>query len=331
MPDASDADLNRVRAALATLTGDSDAHLLLAVSGGPDSMALADLVQRCWQGAVGVATVDHGLRAESAEEARMVARHCAAIGLDHATLRPDQPITGSLQSAARAARYALLEARADAIGAGFIVTAHHADDQLETVLMRLARGSGVDGLAGVRARNGRVVRPLLGFRKAELIAHCERHAIPFACDPSNANPDFDRVRMRQALQRLDVIDPLMAVIDPLMAVRSAGALAEAAEALDWIAAREAETVLVGDAGGVRILETSYPAALLRRLLLIALARVQPEIAVRGPALDRLLQTLSDGEQGMIGNVLCGPAADGQGWHLRPAPPRGLAARADAAE
>lgn len=324
MPDASDADLNRVRAALATLTGDSDAHLLLAVSGGPDSMALADLVRRCWQGAVGVATVDHGLRAESAEEARMVARHCAAIGLDHATLRPDQPITGSLQSAARAARYALIEARADAIGAGFIVTAHHADDQLETVLMRLARGSGVDGLAGVRARNGRVVRPLLGFRKAELIAHCERHAIPFACDPSNANPDFDRVRMREALRGFDVIDPLMAV-------RSAGALAEAGEALDWIAAREAETVLVGDAGGVRILETSYPPALLRRLLLIALARVQPEIAVRGPALDRLLQTLSGGGQGMIGNVLCGPAADGQGWHLRPAPPRGLSERSDAAE
>lgn len=324
MPDASDVGLKRVHAALARLTGDSDAHLLLAVSGGPDSMALTDLVRRCWQGPVSAATVDHGLRPESAHEAKMVARHCAAIGLDHATLRPDRPITGSLQSAARAARYALLEARADAIGAAFIVTAHHADDQLETMLMRLARGCGVDGLAGVRARNGRIVRPLLGFRKAELIAHCEHRAIPFVLDPSNANPDFDRVRMRAALQGLDVIDPLMAV-------RSAGALAEASEALDWMAAREADTVIVADAGGVLLVQTAFPPALLRRLLLIALARVQPEIAVRGPALDRLLQTLSDGGQGMIGNVLCGPAADGQGWHLRPAPPRGASARADAAE
>jgi tRNA(Ile)-lysidine synthase len=259
MPDASDADLNRVSAALTALTGDSKAHLLLAVSGGPDSMALTDLVRRGWLGPVSAATVDHGLRPESADEAEMVARFCASTGMTHAVLRPDQPITGSLQSAARAARYALLAAHADAIGAAFIVTAHHADDQLETMLMRLARGSGVDGLAGVRARNARTVRPLLGFRKTELVAHCERHAIPFACDPSNANPDFDRVRMREALQGLDVIDPLMAV-------RSAGALAEAGEALDWIASREAETVIVGDFNGIRVVQTAFPPALLRRLM-----------------------------------------------------------------
>lgn len=314
MPDASDADLNRVSAALTALTGDSMAHLLLAVSGGPDSMALTDLVQRGWLGPVSAATVDHGLRPESADEAKMVARFCASTGMRHAVLRPDQPITGSLQSAARAARYALLAAHADAIGAAFIVTAHHADDQLETMLMRLARGSGVDGLAGVRARNGRIVRPLLGFRKAELVGHCERNAIGFVEDPSNANADFDRVRMRRALQGLDVIDPLMAV-------RSAGALAEAGEALDWIASREAETAIVGDFNGIRLVQTAFPPALLRRLVLIALDRVQPGIAVRGPALDRLLDTLAGGGQGMIGDVLCGPAADGRGWHLRPAPPR----------
>ncbi len=324
MPDASDADLNRVSAALTALTGDSKAHLLLAVSGGPDSMALTDLVRRGWPGPVSAATVDHGLRPESADEAEMVARFCASTGMTHAVLRPDLPITGSLQSAARAARYALLAAHADAIGAAFIVTAHHADDQLETMLMRLARGSGVDGLAGVRARNGRIVRPLLGFRKTELVAHCERNAIGFVEDPSNANADFDRVRMRRALQDFEGIDPRMAV-------RSAHALAQAGEALDWIAAREADGVLVADRQGVRLVETGYPPALLRRLLQIALRRVQSDIDMRGPALDRLLDTLAGGGQGMIGDVLCGPAADGRGWHLRPAPPRGASTKGSAPE
>jgi tRNA(Ile)-lysidine synthase len=324
MPDASDADLTRVVAALTRLTEARDARLLLAVSGGPDSMAMLDLIASSWPGPVHAATVDHGLRPESVDEAAMVADHCANNAIDHALLRPATPITGSVQSAARAARYALLEAHADSIDAAFIVTAHHADDQLETVLMRLARGSGVDGLAGVRARNGRIVRPLLGFRKAELVAHCEGRGIPFVQDPSNANPDYDRVRMRQALQGFDAVDPLIAG-------RSASALAEASEALDWIAMREAEAVLVRVPAGVRLVQTDYPPALLRRLLLLALARVQSDITVRGPALDRLLQTLQRGGQAMIGDVLCGPAADGQGWHLRPAPPRGASARPDAAE
>lgn len=315
MPDANDAAVDQAGAGLARLTGDDRASVLLAVSGGPDSMALLDLVRRSWQGPVCAATVDHGLRPESADEAVMVARHCAGIGLDHASLRPDDPITGSLQSAARKARYALLERHADAMGAQFIVTAHHADDQLETMLMRLARGSGVDGLAGVRARNGRIVRPLLGFRKADLVEHCVRYALPFVQDPSNANADFDRVRMREALQQFDLVDPLMAA-------RSAAALAQASEALDWIVRREANTVLVADQPGMRLLHVDYPPALLRGLLMMALTDVQPEIEVRGPALDRLMQTLADGGQGMIGDVLCAPALDGQGWCFRPAPPRG---------
>lgn len=315
MPDANDADLARVGEALARLTDDSRASLLLAVSGGPDSMALLDLVRRGWQGSVQAATVDHGLRRESASEAHMVAHHCATVGIGHAVLRPAEPISGSLQSAARTVRYALLDQQADRIAADFIVTAHHADDQLETMLMRLARGSGVDGLAGVRGRNGRIVRPLLGWRKGELVAHCQRNAIPFAEDPSNANLDFDRVRMREALKRFDMIDPLMAA-------RSAAALAQAGEALDWIAAREADHALVDvGGGGVQIVQTAYPAALLRRLVLMALQQVQPDLMVRGPALDRLVDTLQRREQGMIGNVLCSPSAGGGGWFLRPAPPR----------
>jgi len=314
MPDANDPLLTRIEDALVRLTGAQDGSLLLAVSGGPDSMAMLDIVRRCWTGQAMAATVDHGLRAESAAEAEMVARYCADVGVPHATLRPSVPITGSLQSAARAVRYALLRGHADQCGAAFIVTAHHADDQLETMLMRLARGSGVDGLAGVRARNDKIIRPMLGCRKAELVAYCQQQSVPSISDPSNANSDFDRVRMRSALARFDVVDPLMAT-------RSADALAEAAAALDWITAREAQRVIVRDGGGARLLATDYPPGLLRRLVQACLDIVQPGLAPRGAQMDRLIASLQQGEQTMIGNILCQAAAQGQGWHFASAPPR----------
>lgn len=319
MPDANDALLTRVEDALARLTGAHDASLLLAVSGGPDSMAMLDIVRRCWSGPVAAATVDHGLRPESAAESVMVAGYCATKGVSHAILHPSSPITGSLQSAARSARYSLLQGHADQCGADFIVTAHHADDQLETMLMRMARGGGVEGLAGVRARNGRIVRPLLGCRKAELVAHCDREAIKFVSDPSNANPDFDRVRMRSALERFDSIDPLMAV-------RTAEALAEAASALDWVVAREAQSVILADSTGVKLRTTDYPAGLLRRMVFCCLDLVQPGIAPRGQQIDRLIEALQRGEAAMIGDVLCRPGKTGQTWYFAPAPPRSAPSR-----
>lgn len=315
MPDANDLLLSRVKDALVRLTGTRDASLLLAVSGGPDSMAMLDLVRRCWAGSVSAATVDHGLRPESAGEADMVSRQCTEAAVPHAILRPSAPIAGSLQSAARAVRYDLLQSHADQCGAAFIVTAHHADDQLETMLMRLARGSGVDGLAGVRARNGRIIRPLLGCRKTELVAYCEEQGIAFACDPSNANPDFDRVRMRDALAQFGAVDPLMAV-------RSAEALAEAASALDWIVAREAQTVIVTRDPGVELQSILYPPGLLRRLVERCLDVIQPGLAPRGSQIDRLINALRSGEQAMIGDILCRPSAEGTGWHFTPAPRRG---------
>lgn len=315
MPDANDALLKRVAAALAALTGSPDSPVLLAVSGGPDSMAMLDLVGNGWAGPVMAATVDHGLRPESAVEAAMVAGYCAGAGVAHATLCPASPITGSLQSSARAARYRLLHDHADRCGAAYIITAHHADDQLETMLMRLARGAGVEGLAGVRARNGRILRPLLGCRKAELIAHCERRSIAFAHDPSNANTDFDRVRMRTALAGFDAVDPRMAV-------RSAEAFAQAAEALDWMVEREARSIIVAHGDGVQLVSTDYPPGLLRRLVLRCIGTVQSEIAPRGPQIDRLIASLHKGEKAMIGDVLCHIAKDGQGWCFAPAPSRG---------
>ncbi len=319
MPDANDPLLGRMEDALVRLTGARDATLLLAVSGGPDSMAMLDLVRRCWAGPVAAATVDHGLRPESAGEADMVASFCVGFEVPHAILRPSAPITGSLQSAARAARYDLLHSHADLCHAACIVTAHHADDQLETMLMRLARGSGVGGLAGVRARNGRIIRPLLGFRKAELVAYCEQQGIAFVSDPSNANPDFDRVRMRSALAQFDAVDPLMAV-------RSAEALAEAAAALDWITEREALSAIVASDAGVELRSILYPPGLLRRLVGRCLDVIQPGLAPRGAQIDRLIGALHSGEQAMIGDILCRPSADGTGWHFAPAPPRGAARR-----
>jgi tRNA(Ile)-lysidine synthase len=146
--------LARFQADLDRLTGGAG-RVGIAVSGGPDSLALLLLAHAAIPGGIAAATVDHGLRAEAAGEAAFVAALCATLGIPHATLRPGAPITGNIQSSARKARYALLEIWADQHNLDWIATAHHADDQAETLLMRLSRGAGVAGLSGVRAVNGR--------------------------------------------------------------------------------------------------------------------------------------------------------------------------------
>lgn len=165
-------------------------------------MALLLLAHAAFPARVEAATVDHGLRPHSAAEANMVANWCASQDLPHVVLRPKEPITGNIQSSARAARYALMEGwRADR-GLDWLLTAHHADDQLETILMRLNRGSGVSGLAGVRERSGLVLRPLLRWRKAELIALAEAARLPFVHDPSNSDPRYDRAALRLRLAEI---------------------------------------------------------------------------------------------------------------------------------
>lgn len=186
------------------------AGLLIAVSGGPDSTALLALVDR-WRGDADVpafvATVDHGLRAASRAEAEAVAALCAARGLPHALLTwsGDKPATG-LPAAARAARYRLLGAHARSIGADTIVTAHHADDQAETVLMRLMRGSGPAGLAGMARLSPApwpggegltLARPLLGVAKADLIGFCRAEGLSYVDDPTNADETFRRPQLRR--------------------------------------------------------------------------------------------------------------------------------------
>jgi len=181
--------------------------LVLAVSGGSDSMALAVLAQR-WtrrrQGRCIALIVDHGLRTESAAEARLVGRRLRALGIAHRILRwtAPKPATG-IQAAARSARYALLTGWCCRHGALQLLTAHQADDQAETVAMRLAHGSGEVGLAAmplVAARDGvRLVRPLLALRRDALRALLSAHKVDWVDDPSNEDLRFERIRLRRTL------------------------------------------------------------------------------------------------------------------------------------
>jgi len=191
--------------------------LLLAVSGGPDSTALMLLVAR-WRDTLKVkpkliaVTVDHGLRAESKREAAAVARFARKLGVDHHTLRwrGSKPKTG-LQEAARLARYRLLAEAARQAKASHVLTAHTRDDQAETVLIRMSRGSGLAGLAamarlsavpGDRAGEIKLLRPLLDVPKARLVATLRAAKIPFADDPSNRDPRFTRARLRGLMGEL---------------------------------------------------------------------------------------------------------------------------------
>ena len=156
---------------------------------------------------VTVVTVDHGLRLESKEEAIFVAEHAGALGFSHTTVEwtGAKPKTG-IQAAARRARYDLLASHARSCGAACVATAHTEDDQAETLLMRLRRGSGVDGLsamAPITKRNGlAIVRPLLGFSKGRLMGYLRASSVPFLRDPSNDNTAFERVRLRHATKAL---------------------------------------------------------------------------------------------------------------------------------
>jgi tRNA(Ile)-lysidine synthase len=190
--------------------------LVLAVSGGPDSTALMLLAAR-WRASLArgpkliAVTVDHGLRVESKKEARAVAKLARRLGVTHRIVRwtGKKPSTG-LQQAARTARYKLLAAAAKRAGAPAIVTAHTLDDQAETMLIRLTRGSGLTGLAGMRRRRPMpevrsdltLVRPLLGTPKSRLIATLAAENIPFVEDPSNRDPRFTRARLRRLMPKL---------------------------------------------------------------------------------------------------------------------------------
>jgi tRNA(Ile)-lysidine synthase len=196
--------------ALLTAAGGFEARPLVAVavSGGPDSMALmllADRWARQRDGQAWGVTVDHRLRPESAAEARIVAAWLAAREIPHRILlwEGEKPASG-IQEAARDARYRLLAEWCRAQGCLHLLTAHHREDQAETYLLRRRAGSGVDGLAGMSAvrelAGCRLVRPLLSVPRARLAALLAEAGQPFLEDPSNRNPAFERVRLRRRLE-----------------------------------------------------------------------------------------------------------------------------------
>mgnify|MGYP002780550656 CR=1 FL=1 len=240
--------VERFRGDLAPLwpfVGEEGARLGLAVSGGGDSLALLLLAHALLPGRIEAATVDHALRRESAEEAAMVAAVCERLGVPHAVLRVEVA-KGNLQDRARFARYYALGRWCDERDLKGLATAHQLDDQAETFVMRLNRGSGVAGLAAIRAlgmvpgAGVRLVRPLLGWRRAELANLVRTSQLVPVHDPSNENPSFDRVRIRQALASADWLDPVGIA-------RSAQLLAQADLAIEWMIDREyAECVSIGE-------------------------------------------------------------------------------------
>jgi tRNA(Ile)-lysidine synthase len=258
---------------LAPLAGES--ALLLAVSGGPDSVALMLLAARWPPRAAGVkiavATVDHGLRENSREEALCVGQWAGALGFEHRLLYWEGPKPATrVQESARAARYALLCASARAFAPECaIVTAHHADDQAETILFRLTRGSGVAGLAGMApasTRDGvRLLRPLLGVPKTALEEICVAADHPFLRDPANENTRFARARLR-ALNATLCAQGLGASALLRLGKRAA----QADDALSWSVFRARKAaVLSCDEAGTKLDATALrdlPREILQRLL-----------------------------------------------------------------
>ncbi|WP_310468855.1 tRNA lysidine(34) synthetase TilS [Sphingomonas sp.] len=296
---------------------DRGARLGVAVSGGPDSLALLLLATAARPGAVEAATVDHGLRPAARAEAEQVGAICGQLGVPHRTLAIDwsDPPAANLQARARAARYAALGEWAQERALAAVATAHHLDDQAETLLMRLARGSGVGGLAGVQAKRQlcegvMLVRPLLGWRRAELGEIVAAARLEPVDDPSNRDDRFDRTRVRALLADTEWLDPTRLAA-------AAGHLRDAEQALEWAASRElaqrrsieGETLVLDPAG--------LPRDLRRRLLLAGIAALGGE-EPPGPKLTAALDALDAGATTTLAGLkLVGGAA----WRLSPAPPR----------
>ena len=272
----------------------------MAVSGGPDSLALLLLAAAAFPGEVHCATVDHGLRAESAEEARFVGECCGALGVAHAVL-PVAIGKGNTADRARAARYEALASWASDRDIDRIATAHHADDQAETLLMRLNRASGVAGLSGIRARRSiagaEIIRPLLDWSHSELAALVEGRGWTAVDDPSNRDPRSDRARMRAQLANTGWLDR------PAIAA-SAAHLAEADAALDWMADRIVADDVRMD-GDRLAMPPNLPRALALRVIERVLARIG-EGRPRRSEIARLHDALVRGDVGTLAGVVARP-------------------------
>jgi tRNA(Ile)-lysidine synthase len=302
----------------------------LAVSGGPDSLALLLLAHAALPGEIAVASVDHGLRPEAAGEVALVERIAAERGIPFTPLKVTIA-PGNVPARAREARYAALAEWAGSHGLGAVATAHHADDQAETLLMRLNRGSGLAGLAGVRARTViagsevPLLRPLLGWRKAELAALVAAAGIVAAQDPTNTDLDYDRARLRARLAEADWLDPVAIAA-------SAAHLAESWQALEWYADLDWHEMVMREDHDTGTPGFSYCANVPRVIGIETILRIIAALgghATRAEAA-RAWERLWAGENASLGGVLAVPGVERvekvgvmmRVWRFRPEPARG---------
>jgi len=280
------------------------------------------LAASCMPGRIEVATVDHGLRSEAAGEALAVKQLCEILEIPQETLRVTVD-EGNVQAEARAARYAAMREWLERRGLAALATAHHADDQTETLLLRLNRASGVAGLAGVRSRGtvpgARIplLRPLLEWRRTELADIVAAAGIVPAQDSSNDDDRFDRVRIRKAIVGADWLDV------PALAA-SAAHLADADAALDWAAGREWAEQVSREGLGIRYRPQAPKAVALR-----VIARIVAELGEeepRGSAIARVFAALAAGQPASIGALVA--RATASGWSFTPAPQRRMPKRVD---
>lgn len=324
MPPISDQDrFSHDLIALAGQPPSSARRLGLAVSGGPDSLAMLLLARSAFPGRIVAATVDHGLRPEAAEEARFVGRICDALGVPHAILTGDGGMVDDADGPhdrARRLRYDLLAGWSASNALGWIATAHHADDQAETLLMRLARGSGLQGLTGIGATAAwpgcaPILRPLLGWRRTDLSQIVARAGISPIDDPSNRDPRYDRTHMRDLMRANPLLDPARLAL-------SAAHLEEAEQAILWAVDDAWRNRASVDPDHVTVDARDLPRTLRFRLLQRAIAALAIETRahrrLRGSAVDGLLRRLDAGESGMILDFIVQP---GPPWTISPAPPR----------
>jgi tRNA(Ile)-lysidine synthase len=300
----------------------ADARIGVAVSGGADSLALLLLAAAARPDRVEAATVNHGLREGSSDEAAAVAAISRQLGVTHEILTVEWPKKpeSAIQQRAREERYRLLGGWAKARSLDAVLTAHHLDDQAETLMMRLARGAGVRGLAGMRAAatvpgsDIRLLRPLLGWRRSELADVCGAGGLSAVDDPSNQDDRFERVRVRRAVREADWLDPQAVAA-------SASHLGDADAAVEWAARQEWASAVRDGGAEIAYRPSDAPAEIRRRIVQQAVGRLATEgsgTELRGRELDQLLAILASGGQSTLRGVQC---AGGPEWLFTRAPPR----------
>ncbi len=303
----------RFQAALAA-SSYSEGTVGLAVSGGGDSIAMMQMAARLRPpGKLRVITVDHGLRAEAQDEIALVASQAAALGLDHTVTQWAWNGRGNLQAAAREGRWAAVREWAAMFNLRDVWLGHTEDDQVETLLMRLARGSGIDGLTGMypqTERDGlRILRPLLGVARADLRSWLTAQKIAWCDDASNDDPRFDRVRARQMFAQLETLGltrkRLLQTVDHMQAAHIS--LQRAAQAFAKQHVRQDAGDLLLSADALNLEKADAP----RRVMAAAFAWVGSR--TYRPRFEQLLETVAQARKGAtvtLGGCIMTPDSTG---------------------